>query len=114
MDLLSLLFLYFLYFAFNYEAGGGVITRILGIRGVSNKISAKESKDACISRAIIVDTAISEVSSPHIHPIFWRPHNCHVGTPDRWILVQPGMCYFLFCLNFPIYLNELSFQIFYA
>lgn len=29
----------------------------------------------CRKRAIIVDASVAEISSPHFHPIFWRPAN---------------------------------------
>jgi diaminopimelate decarboxylase len=70
------------------EAAGGIITRILGIRELSNDSTAEDSHTC---KAMIVDSCIAEVSSPHIHPIFWRPNRSD-GVTDDWIPVGPGIC----------------------
>ena len=98
------------------EAAGGIITRILDIREVSvrksndkkrNSEKKDDEKDGeeddenedrnedeednnedDAKKAIIVDTCIAEVSSPHIHPIFWKSKLSL--TNNDWILLQPG------------------------
>ena len=65
------------------------------VESVSNTKKKGKKKDA--PRAVIVDTCIAEVSSPHIHPIFWKSksHPSGLGS-DRpgdgtgWTALKPG------------------------
>ena len=83
------------------EAAGGIITRILDIREVPRESTKKlvatqeskedrqEEEDDRMAKAVIVDTCIAEVSSPHIHPIFWKPKS-HIMDHRGWFPLQPG------------------------
>ena len=81
------------------EAAGGIITRILDIREVphenkkmiqhSEEGKHEEGDDDKTMQAIIVDTCIAEVSSPHIHPIFWKPKST-IMDHHGWVPLEPG------------------------
>jgi diaminopimelate decarboxylase len=82
------------------EAAGGIITRILSIREVPHEGQASDSpesedmekdKENQVGRAFIVDTCIAEISSPHIHPVFWKSKNLQSdSTADVWLPLPPG------------------------
>jgi diaminopimelate decarboxylase len=69
------------------ETAGVVITRIVQIR---------ETNDEHKNRAIIVDTSIADISSPHFHPIYW------MNKQMRWQLLKAGsdVCWGRTCMEF--------------
>lgn len=104
------------------ERAGGIICRVLCIREISCVASAKSRRDhndgdtwrssmgdlfTTIRRAAIVDACVGDVSSPHVHPILWRPAQSRVShSPginsfclskgdesheDRWSELEPGL-----------------------
>lgn len=62
------------------EMSGVVFTRIIMIRETNEWVRKDQEKP---NRAIIVDTSISEISSPHLHPIYWRDQG-------KWVLLSRG------------------------
>jgi diaminopimelate decarboxylase len=108
------------------ERAGGIICRVLCIREISCVAGVKprdgenegtiwqsiagDGNFTTIRRAIIVDACVGDVSSPHVHPIFWRPQHGHTrleqsaglaspvcmsdrdsGAQDMWSELEPGM-----------------------
>lgn len=80
------------------EAAGGIITRILSVREIpqegqtDDSTGSEEEKDnQPAGRAFIVDTCIAEISSPHIHPVFWKSKNLQSGLKcNGWLPLPPG------------------------
>ena len=79
------------------EAAGGIITRILSIREIPQEghtMDGPETEDKenqPVGRAFIVDTCIAEISSPHIHPVFWKSkHLKTVLKSGGWLPLPPG------------------------
>ena len=63
------------------ETAGVVITRIIQIRDTNDWIINDEQKN----RAIIVDTSIADISSPHFHPVYWMNNK-----KMKWQLLKSG------------------------
>ena len=63
------------------ETGGVVITRIIQIRETNDWIINDELEN----RAVIVDSSISEISSPHFHPLYWMNNKTM-----KWQLLKAG------------------------
>lgn len=57
------------------EIAGAIVTRIVSIRDTNERDNS--------NRAIIVDTSISEISSPHLHP-------CYLWKDEKWNLLNNG------------------------
>eukprot|EP01039_Chlorochromonas_danica_P008935 gene8935-9858_t len=76
------------------EPIASVLCRVLEVRELDvtrAPIPCNGEKGTCraISRAIIVDASIAEISIPHIHPIFWRPHtSSNKKAESQWLKLE--------------------------
>ena len=83
------------------EIAGGIITRILSIRDWNTNENNHKPNSTFVSDrdekvdneddptlAVVVDTAINDISSPHLHPIFILRKNSE--NENYWLLLESG------------------------